>query len=178
MGSNNDRQLKQLAKVIYDKTKADTWLGGKKKAKYHGGPTGSPWPSTLQTPTWSNGVTWSLSPEIELGGHRLRVCVSYIKGEGTHNVRVFADGLCGYPGGLYTVSGYIFKTGWSWHVAVQEARDGGLPGPVSKREDIIALGKGQKVKTQHTEPVYCAICKTAVEDAEAEVEATLNKVKT
>ena len=164
--------LRKIAKAVYEETKNDVWLGGQSRSSYEGGPSGSPWPTSLGKNNWSNGVTWTLSPVVELGGHDLRVCVSHKQGQDYHHVRVYADNLEGYPGGLYKVQGVFFKFGWSWRIALQEAADGGLPGPVGNRTLLLvdARKKSRGVLVDHdAPPALCSMCKQALAEAEAEV---------
>ena len=170
--------LRKLAKRLYDLTRRQVWTGG--KSDYHN--PGPNWPKKLEKIDWSRGVTWTLSPETELGGIKLRVCVSWDgnTGEiyGDHRVRVFADGELKYPGGHYKAvnrKGILFehKDAWSWRIAVIERRDGGRTGRVDARDLLLAEAKDhlKGVKTTH-EPDYllCSNCEVIVAEIEAAIQ--------
>jgi hypothetical protein len=155
------KQLRQLAKAIFKLTRREIWLGG--KAEYRG--VGADWPKTVEKQDWSSGVTWTLSPEVELGGHQMRVCVSWGGGE-WHRVRVFTDGKLVHPGGEYQSSWWPW--GWSWRIAKQERAEGGKTGPVDRRDLLLkeAASKGRGVVTQHVDPLYCDSCDDALHEVE------------
>lgn len=156
------RQLRKLAKAIFKLNRREIWLGG--KSHYNG--IGADWPKTIEKPDWSSGVTWTLSPEVELGGHQMRVCVSWNGGE-WHKVRIFTDGKIVHPGGTYR-SGW-WPIGWSWRIAKQESAEGGKTGPVDRRDLLLkeAAAKGRGVVTQHDEPLYCDSCDEAMQEVDA-----------
>ena len=158
-------ELRKLARRIFDLSRRQIWAGGEEG--YHG--PGQNWPAGLEKVTWSNGVTWTLSPEVELGGILLRVCVAWDgdKGElyGDHKVRVFADGELKYPGGTYTAvnrEGILWshRDAWSWKIASMERQDGGRTGRVEARDLLLVEAKKRLkgVQTRHEIPDRCPHC--------------------
>ena len=150
------KNLKKLAKLIYEMTQKEVWLGGK-------GNKG--WPQSIssidseENRRFKDSVAWTLSPEVELGGHRLRVCISSPAEDrwgGTtnkHNIRVFVDGILQYPGGLLgdNPDKRWWRKTWSGRIAIQERTDGGKTGPVDRGADLIveAREKLRGVPTLH-----------------------------
>jgi len=161
----SEKALRKLAKAIYKLARREVWLGGK-------GPT-KVWPSEIREAkydrawSWGSNVTWTLSPEVELGGHRMRVCVSWNGSEDGHNVRVFCDDEVKHPGGKYEQKREWFE-GWSWRLARMERAEGGLTGPVDRQDLLLAEAhqKARGVVTTHEEPTYCRLCGEAVEEVD------------
>lgn len=128
--------LQSLAERIFLLTRRDVWLGGRS-------PKRGSWPLDVEYPNWSNGYTWTLSPEVVLGGHRMRICVSS-EGDGSsfeYRVRVFVDGAVKHPGGLYdefTWFGWEIFENWAGRIARHEREEGGRDGPVDRRDLLIA----------------------------------------
>lgn len=158
-------KLRKLAKTIYQLTREDIWLGGK-------GPH-SPWPKRIKgfiwDPNergWGESVTWTLSPEVVLGEHRVRVCVSWT-GSSTeyHHVRVFIDDELKHPGGMYQGWNGNWFGGWSWRIASMERRDGGKTGPIG-REDALLNAAERYLKGDRPDkvqaPLYCDACYDAL----------------
>ena len=48
---------------------------------------------------WPVGLTWTMSPEVELGGHDLRVMISYRLDAKTPTIRVLVNNEQIHPGG-------------------------------------------------------------------------------
>ena len=164
--------LRKLARRIFDLTRRQVWLGGKCQSHKNPGPN---WPPNLETIDWSPGITWTLSPELELGGIRLRVCVSWDgnTGEfyGDHKVRVFADDELKYPGGEYTAvnrKGILWehRDAWSWKIASMERKDGGRTGRVQARDLLLKEAKERLkgVQTKHEPGPLCSFCKGPLDD--------------
>ena len=147
----SERQLKKLAKLIFKMTRSDVWLGGK---QVYGQEKAKHWP--LETfpfskPKHSREYTWTLSPEVELGNHKIRVCVyhHHIQGrewDKDYYVVVYIDGEIKYPGGKYKDEEWGIFPSWAYKIAKQEWLDGGKTGPVSARRKLIAEAK-QKIHT-------------------------------
>ena len=125
-------KLKKLAKLVFQLTRHEVWLGGMTSLE---GP--SCWPRDVDYPF---GVTycifWSLSPEVKLLGHQVRVCVSSSEyAPEIHRVRVFIDGKLVHPGGAYIRTNYPWW--WSTRIAKEEVEEGGKPSPVATRDLLI-----------------------------------------
>jgi hypothetical protein len=155
------RQLKKLAKLVFQLTRREIWLGGK---------GGFNWPIDGSVPgvSWHSETTWTLSPEVELGGHQVRVCVSYNENSDRHGnirgyyptdptgywhrVKVFVDGEEKYPGGEYLERNRWWWPSWSKRIAMLEHRDGGATGPVDRTDLLIedAKKKLKAVNAAHT----------------------------
>jgi hypothetical protein len=185
----SQRELKKLAKLIFQLTRREVWLGGKTEVDhaYHSRKVKG-WPSDMEQPKWSSDITWTLSPEIELGGHKMRVCVSSNASRYSRDspyscrVRVFTDGKLVYPGGWYDQKDWWLFAGkfpsWAVRIATLERRDGGKTGPVDSRDLLIAeakerlevpqSAKPKKLLTDNDDPAAIA--------AIAEVEALTRKV--
>lgn len=174
---SRQKELRELADRIYDLAKREVWLGGvvtdawdfKNRGTGHVGD----WPKKLQRMDWSRGVHWTLSPEVKLGGHRLRVCVTSAS-YGKHTVRVFVDDELKYPGGtfrnketdsfwtwLWKSLGGRGEDHWTFVLAHQELEEGGKTGPVFRRDLLIEEAndrlKSVTVKAQIEEdPAYKA----------------------
>lgn len=128
----SDAELRRLATLVFELTRKEVWLGGK------GGRSNSDWPDHIPQ-NWSRGVYWTLSPEVVLGGHRVRVCVSssdyhHIE-HAKHTVRVFIDDDLKYPGGKFWR--YNWPWLWSARIARYEREEGGKTSPVDTRADLI-----------------------------------------
>ena len=131
--------LKKLAKLVFQLTRYEVWLGGKTSYKKAPG-----WPTDIDH-KWDEDVYWTLSPEVELRGLQVQVCVSskkprYNETFGTHQVRVFIDKKLIHPGGTYTRISVPWW--WSTPIAVQEREEGGEPGPVDIRKLLIRDAQG------------------------------------
>jgi hypothetical protein len=171
---SNTTELRSLAKRIFDLTRREIWLGGKVKHRHDPGPN---WPKGLERVDWSPGLTWTLSPEIELAGIKLRVCISWRGGVG-HGVRVFADGELKYPGGYYdgvNSSGILFthRDAWSWKIAQIENADGGRKGRISARRELLAAAdEAEKTVRRHNpqpgDDILCSRCEEIVGTVVAE----------
>jgi len=144
------RELRKLAKLIFRLSRREVWLGGRTERKRIDSWTYETvipgWPEKLDKPKWKPNLTWTLSPEVELGGQRMRVCVSWLGDYGEPvRVRVFADDKVRYPGGWYDHSDWWLWTYWfpSWEVRIAEIerRDGGSSGPIDRRDLLIAEAK-------------------------------------
>lgn len=174
----SDTDLRQLAKRIFEITRRQVWLGGKCPRPGVPGPN---WPKGVEVIEWSEGLTWTLSPEVELGGMKLRVCISWDGNNepgtvnGTHGVRVFVDGELKYPGGFYKAANregllWEHRDAWSWKIARTERTDGGRNGRVSARTELLAEAKvkAKGVPTVQHEPdvIYCAGCEQALAELE------------
>jgi|APSaa5957512576_1039674.scaffolds.fasta_scaffold79020_2 hypothetical protein len=136
------RELKRLAKLLFQLTRKKTWLGGKTCYSIDGPEDRKyvpHWPKEMELIHWGGLVVWTLSPEVDLGGHKLRVCVADRKSAdflGDHVVRVFVDNQLMYPGGAYETWSWPWL--WSTHLAKQEVAEGGKTSPVDTRKDLIA----------------------------------------
>ena len=172
-------ELQNLARQIYEITKRDVWLGGKIQTRNKPGPK---WPKGLEKIDWYRGLTWTLSPEIELGGIRLRVCVSWDGttsefGPGTHGVRVFADDELKYPGGFYSGENrkgffVVHRDAWSWNIVQLERADGGRTGRVQARDQLLKEARKMRMQPKlhidEPEPSarYCENCETLIAQIE------------
>ncbi len=177
------RELKKLAHLIFRMSRRQVWLGGKVptvawNAKQADADWGD-WPDDVNRPssdlTWVSGLTWTLSPEVELGGHRLRVCVSSTFDSGRkhkHHVRIFVDGKIMYPGGHYEKVDWSFWESWSGRLARLERAEGGLTGPVDRRDLLIAEAqeKLQSAASRHPSRVLDVDAVEAVREVEALVQ--------
>lgn len=185
----NRRQLKKLAKLVFRLTRREVWIGGQGTRD---------WPSIneIADVRWFRGdnnyegTTWTLSPEVELSGHRVRVCVSYNKrmdaqgnvhGHYTrqnlgkwHKVMVFVDGEEKYPGGEYIEKNRWWWPSWSKRIAMLEHRDGGHTGPVDRTDLLItdAKKKLKAVNSTHT-PKQLTVSKL---DEDPEYQAALEEI--
>lgn len=163
------RELKKLAKLLFQITRRAIWSGGRGDEN---------WPDTIDA-RWKIDTTWTLSPEVELGGHRLRVCVSSRRDPYANlqsfSVRVFVDDVLKYPGGIYETWDWPWCESWAGRIARIERTDGGHPGPVDKRDLLITEAKqrlsGPAVRHIEQRPDPEAV--KAVE----EVEALVNKTR-
>lgn len=136
------RELKRLAYVLFLMTRRDVWLGGRTDTS-----EGSKdWPRA-SLPLGAPGRFWTLSPEVALGGHRLRVCVftteryAYlINGPigDDHHVGIYVDDEVKHPGGHYAEWDAPWWQSWSGQIARQEIEEGGKTGPVDRRDLLIA----------------------------------------
>lgn len=138
-------KLTRLAKAVYMLTKEETWVGGKQTAGSYAAPTG-PWPPELKSSdgwswAWDKGTVWTLSPEVTIGQHRLRVCVFW-NGDQlmNHGVKVFVDDVQKHPGGHYAKFNWWFS-GWSWRLAKQMYGDNGSTLPVSRSDTLLEAAK-------------------------------------
>lgn len=180
-------ELWRLATLIFELTRRETWLGGI-------GPEN--WPHTVYG-EWKDHMVWTLSPEVELGGHRMRVAVisSDFTRVGSHPnhwgrnqrhswevaawhrrrhlVRVYSDGAPTYPGGKLPPIRNIWPT-WSGRIAEIELRDGGSTGPVERRDLLIAEAKARLSSVSQIEHTPRLITDAR---AEAEVEEALEKAR-
>jgi len=143
------RELKALAYRVFCLARREVWRGGKVtekrvranyQTKVH--KLNPSWPEGLDKVDWAVGVTWTLSPPVELGGHEIRVCVSSREGEKGFGVRVFIDGDLKYPGGYYEDADWwpfarSFPS-WAGRIARLEQEDGGVSGPIDRRDLLIA----------------------------------------
>lgn len=169
------RELKQLAKLVFQMTRRQIWLGGNVKRKMHD------WPEDVEPPqNWDKRVVWTMSPEVELGGHKIRVCVSAIPdrfwaGEGCR-VRVFVDGVIGYPGGFYDQVDWtwLWQT-WATRLARIEIEEGGRTGPVDRRDQLIVEAK-DRLQTAQVKHIADPVDPDA-EEAVREVEALVARRK-
>jgi hypothetical protein len=134
--------LRELAHKLFLLTRRDVWAGG-----IHGGR--GEWPGGVERVDWNHGTFWTLSPEVQLGGYRLRVCVSSqrvsVDSNQEHRVRVYVDGEIKHPGGMYDerelsllVMLGLAPESWATIIARQEREDGGRTGPVDVRDLLIA----------------------------------------
>ena len=160
-------KLKELARAVYELTANDIWIGGKG--------IGGNWPKTLTVNDkpwgWGKDVTWTISPEVVLGPHRVRVCVSWNGKTQDHCVRVLIDDELKHPGGAYLEGNYeyVFSLNWSWKIACQEAVDGGKIGPVNREDDLITAAKEKMKGRTGKEPPLCAYCQQALTELDAEL---------
>ena len=118
--------------------------------------------------TWSSRITWTLSPEVKLSGYKMRVCVSWDGELGYHTVRIFVNNAQIHPGGSYRSDRTSwFGCDWSWRLARQEHKEGGKTGPVDVR-DVVLLAANNRIsgRLEPPEPVYCALCKEAIQEVE------------
>ncbi len=134
--------LRELAHKLFLLTRRDVWLGGQQNVR-------GAWPEGVEHPGWNDSdLFWTLSPEVQLGGYRLRVCVSSRQAAygdvQKHRVRVYVDGEIKHPGGAYDegegsilVLLFGLAESWSTVVARQEREDGGRTGPVDVRDLLI-----------------------------------------
>lgn len=181
MPNKDTKDLQQLAKAIFELTRHDVWAGGKitgghPRATSHG----KAWPPGVQDPwnisahgfSYGKDLTWTLSPEVDLAGHKVRVCVSW-NGEDTCAVRVFSGGDVKYPGGKYTVpkTFWPWSDSWEWVLAKQERREGGKTGHVDGRDLLLKAAREAQtgVRTQSDEPLYCDLCRKAVDEVDEAV---------
>jgi hypothetical protein len=161
-------KLRKLACRIFEMARNEVWLGGKGNCRT--------WPGGMEDIRWGSNVTWTLSPEVTLGGIRLRVCVSWDgnTGElyGDHMVRVFVDGGLKYPGGKYKAAnrkGWLLehRDAWSWKIARDEKAEGGKTSRISARGDLLKEAK-EKIKgvrkVKHVPDHICPECGTDLAD--------------
>jgi len=156
--------LKQLAYRIFQLARREVWLGG--RMKYNSGNIGPPWPDSVLGPQgWGQGLTWTLSPEVELGGHKLRLCISWGTDFAAPHCRIFVDGEVKHPGGEFKANRF-FGDAWIRRIAKQERAEGGKTGPVDTRDLLLteAFGKVHGKAPREPEPVYCDLCQDAVEE--------------
>ena len=161
----SQRELKRLAKLIFQIAHREVWWGGRVQAER--GRWGrvlkkvSPnWPEGVTIPQdWSVGVTWTLSPAVTLGGNSMQVCVSSHGDHRGHGVRVFVDGELGYPGGFYEHEDWwpfnLRFPSWSGRLARQEREEGGKTGHVDRRDLLIEEAADKLLgltKVDHTPP--------------------------
>lgn len=155
----SDRELWRLADRIYKMSHREIWLGGrvdierrvvgKKPIEWVN--IYPNWPESLPCPKWGPGHTWTLSPEVELGGLRTRVCVNWDGREDACGVTVFIDDAVRYPGGhykqpipneFYSLWSFLvrrfFGVNWAVRLAELEQRDGGRIGYINRRDLLIA----------------------------------------
>ncbi len=156
--------LYKLAHKIYQQTENSIWIGG----KGHGGA----WPLS-ESVNWTENTRWMISPEIEMGGYKLRLCISKTHESypnNTHRIRVFVDGELKNPGGM---SGEITTFKWfteSWDVDAAKAvwNNEGRSGPIKSPERFLAeaLRHQQKALPGAQPPLICSMCKQALEEIE------------
>ena len=187
----SQRELKDLAYRIFQLTRRQIWLGGAVTTKivqkdyintvvtlY---PT---WPEDMDKPDFVKGVTWTMSPPVDLGGHQIRVCVySSPRSGGTYGVRVFVDGDLKYPGGTYMASDWWFFAqrfpSWAGRIARMEREDGGVSGPVDRRDLIIAEAKNRIYgpdQVAHPKLIESSVLDPEAVAAIREVEELVNKL--
>lgn len=163
--------LKKVAKAVWDLSHRSEWLGGTGQSR--------DWPKNIQgfvdkkyarygdRTGWDEDVTWTLSPEVQLAGHRVRVCVSWDGREGSnHHVRVFVDDELKHPGGQYYGWNGNWFGGWSWRIAKMEREDGGKTGPVDARDLVLEAAKQGGDAPPTPPPIYCDLCYQALTDVE------------
>jgi len=178
-------ELKKLARLVFEMTRRQIWLGGKVVFLQvdHGRSTriDDDWPEEVEFPDLGSGVIWTMSPEVELGGHAIRVCVSaspnLFKREGC-KVRVFVDGQIKYPGGVYEQPNWawtwLWGENWATRLARIEISEGGRTGPVHRRDQLITEAKKrlQTAQVKH-HPTPIDPVDPAAEEAVREVEALI-----
>jgi hypothetical protein len=190
------RELRQLAKLVYKMSRRGVWLGGKalktynSKAGKHVWKFG-PWPKGLHRPTMWDEQTWTLSPEVELGGHRLRVAVVSQRRNLIHIV-VFVDDEIKYPGGEFSLEvleyegallelwKWVFGEHWAKRIARIERKDGGRTGPIDRRDLLIAEARGKlggPQQIEHPKPKQLAEPSAEAVAAAREVEELLTKAQ-
>jgi hypothetical protein len=165
------RSLKRLAKSIFELARREIWLGGK-VVEYSGKP-GLSWPANIEVISWPRGLTWTFSPEVELGGAKLRLCISWSLSELTPYVRIFVDGEVKHPGGKFTAN-LFWGDGWIRRIAKQARAACGKTGPVDTRDLLLAEAenKSKGVLTTHDKPpVYCDLCHEAIKEIEKDFPA-------
>jgi len=186
----SQRELKALAYRVFCLTRREVWAGGKVTSKREVKnydtkiiKLNPSWPEDLDKVDWDEGVTWTLSPPVELGGHKIQVCVSSKFTSSAFGVRVFIDGNLKYPGGYYEDADWwpFARTfpSWAGRIALLEQEDGGVSGPIDRRDLLIAEADqrlhGPKQIT-HDPPE--ANLSPEAEAAFREVEAFVQKVST
>lgn len=169
--------LQRLAYTLFCLTRREIWLGGCSQR------ANDPWPKTIKR-AWNSGVFWTLSPEVELGGHRVRVCVT--TGWRDSNaipwvrVLVYVDDEIKHPGGSYDEAGPVYiasvlwRENWACRIAAQEREDGGRTGPVDRRDLLIEEAEQRlrgPARVEHDKVDEKAIA------AAREVEALVGKVE-
>jgi hypothetical protein len=176
-------ELKTLAHRIFLLTRRGIWRGGKVVLdgpnRWNGTRVNPAWPKGLDEPdedVWGVGTTWTLSPAVELGGHELRVCVASHPNKEGYEVRVFVDGDLKYPGGVYAGNDWwlfaeMFPS-WAARIARIEREDGGVSGPIDRRDLLIAeagqrLRGPQQVNHPQPEPESDPAAVAAVREVEA-----------
>ena len=159
------RKLRKIAKRIYEITRRETWLGGKVTNTL--GP-GAAWPKEIKKIEWGAGLTWTMSPEVELVGYRLRVLISLKPDLDFPYIRVFVDNKLKHPGGEIEAR-HFFGDGWARRIAQQEREAGGETGPVDV-QDVVLREAALKLKgvftDQEPQPVYCALCGEALKEVD------------
>ena len=171
-------ELTRLAKHVYLLTQDEVWRGGK----------GGTLPHRLQEPKefHNRRSYWTVSPEVELGDHKVRVLVHHrepdydqIYGGGWHEVYVYVDGRLIYPGGQYRVS-WIFSPlryfSWSTRVIKQEIWEGGrdskVPGVGRKK-----MLQDAKLQVKGVPHLLQAPSDEDLRKAQEEVERHVRRVK-
>jgi hypothetical protein len=142
------RGLKQLAWLVYKLNRREIWLGGRTRYandKSYGDIEAPNWPNGLAIPfSKKPDIFWTLSPEVELSGHLVRVVVwSKLQSRrnpmteifNEHHVCVFVDNEIRHPGGTYREVSFPWR--WASRLAKQERWEGGQTGPVDVRDLLI-----------------------------------------
>jgi len=172
------RSLLKLAREIYLATQGQVWRGGYGRDS---------WPEDLPVSSYIIGKRdfWTVSPEVMLGGQRLRVAVEKTAGDwdSHHRVLVFVDDKLVYPGGRYCRRpGPTTWWCWSTKVIAQEAMEGGKDSMVPGKGRRALLKEARKLRAgtgthvvQLLSPEDHAAAEEAMREAEAELREALRR---
>lgn len=137
----SSKDIRRLAWIVFILAKREIWLGGRGVGD---------WPGDVERPSvvWARSI-WTMSPEVELGGDQIRVCVLSEEKELAKGceVLVFVNGRLAYPGGAYSVvprwfhHAWLLGEPWELRIARLEQWSGGRPGHVHRRDLLIQEGE-------------------------------------
>lgn len=152
--------LFQLATRVFHQTENLVWGAGI-------GPSNFPLASGADL-QWEYSTRWVLSPETEIGGLKLRLCLSVPPtGENLYNrhvLRVFVNGLITAPGGILSrPTKRTWTYAWDCDVAQAALVNNGRAGHIKSPERFLA----DLEKVKKSDAPVCAMCKAALDEVDA-----------